>query len=135
MLFGLVLSESYSVEMRFFAEKVYFHHWPPETSSWNESRKDKVEEDINKNKEKKQIVIKDKTVQIDDYLFDPIKKIGLTIPQFKRQTTMIFEGHCQEFDAHVHITTRAKNYLEIFNQLMKWRDEYFPDTPFLDSKN
>ena len=135
MQFGLLLSEFSFSEIRFFAEKVYFHHWPPETPSWNESRKFNVEEYINKNKEKKQIIIKHKTVQINNYLFNPIKKIGLTIPQFKRQATMIFEGHCKEFDAHVHVTTSDKNYLEIFNQLMKWREAYFPDTPFLDSKN
>lgn len=48
---------------------------------------------------------------------------------------MIFEGHCKDFYAHVHITTKSKNCLEIFVNLMKWRDEYFPNTPFLDSKN
>lgn len=122
-------------KINFFADKVYIHHWPPETPKWSISRKDKVEEEINKNKEKKQIVIIDKTVKIDNYTFNSIKKIGLTIPQFKRQSTMIFEGHCEEFDAHVHITTKSNNYLEIFNQLMKWRDTYFPDTIFSDSKN
>jgi len=130
------LSKEYlSEEIKFFAEKVYIHHWPPETPKWSNSRKDKVEADINKNKEKKQIIIKNKTVKIDNYTFNPIRKIGLTIPQFKRQSIMIFEGHCEEFDAHIHITTKSKNFLEIFNQLMKWRDVYFPDTPFLDSKN
>ena len=117
-------------EINFFAEKVYIHRWPPETPKWSLSRKDKVEDDINKNKETKEITIKDKTVKIDNYVFNSIKKIGLTIPQFKRQSTMIFEGHCEEFDAHVHVTTKSENYLEIFNQLMKWRDKYFPDTPF-----
>jgi hypothetical protein len=121
--------------IQFYAEKVYFHHWPPETPKWNNERQEKVDSDINTNKAKKKITIKDTSVKIDDYTFDPIKKIGLTIPQFKRQSTMIFEGHCEEFDAHVHITTRAQNYLEIFNKLMKWRDLYFPDTPYLDSKN
>ena len=121
--------------IQFDAEKVYFHHWPPETPQWNNERKIKVDSDINTNKEKKKITIIDKSVKIDNYTFNSIKKIGLTIPQFKRQSTMIFEGHCKEFDAHVHITTRAKNFLEIFNKLMKWRDSYFPDTLYLDSKN
>lgn len=124
-----------SQEIHFLAEKVYFHHWPPDTSKWSISRKEKVEKNINISKLKKQIKISKKTIQIDNYLFDNVKKIGLTIPQFKRQSTMIFEGHCEEFYAHVHITTKSENYLEIFNKLMKWRDEYFPDTPFLDSKN
>jgi len=126
-----LLSEELSFnQINFFAEKVYIHHWPPETPKWSLSRKDKIEDDINKNKDKKEITVKNKIVKIDNYVFDSIKKVGLTIPQFKRQSTMIFEGHCEEFDAHVHVTTKSKNYLEIFNQLMKWRDKYFPDTPF-----
>lgn len=128
------MSENHT-EFEFLAEKVYCHHWPPETPKWNETRKEKIEKDINTNKSKKQIKIKEKVIQIDNYVFDSVKKIGLTIPQFKRQSTMIFEGHCEEFYAHVHITTRSENYLEIFNKLMKWRDDYFPETPFLDSKN
>ena len=127
--------EKNNTRFEFFAEKVYFHHWPPETPKWSASRKETVDKDINVNTEKKHILIFDKSVQINEYTFNPIRKIGLTIPQFKRQSTMIFEGHCAEFDAHVHVTTRSENYLEIFNKLMMWRDEYFPDTPFLDSKN
>ena len=122
-------------KISFLAEKVYIHHWPPETPKWSNSRKILVDQEINNNKEKKEITIYEKNVQINNYLFDSIKKIGLTIPQFKRQSTMIFEGHCKEFYAHVHITTKSKNYLEIFVNLMNWRDEYFSDTPFLDSKN
>jgi hypothetical protein len=129
------LSKNRSSEIQFVADKVYIHHWPPETPKWSQSRKDNITKEINENKGKNKITIKDKLVQIDGYVFTSVRKIGLTIPQFKRQSTMIFEGHCEEFDAHVHITTRSKNYLEIFNKLMIWRDIYFPDTPFLDSKN
>ena len=127
--------EKNNVRFEFFARKVYFHHWPPDTPKWDTSMKEKVEKYINTNKEEKHILIFDKYIQINEYVFCPVRKIGLTIPQFKRQSTMIFEGHCEEFDAHVHVTTRSENYLEIFNKLMKWRDECFPDTPFLDSKN
>ena len=122
-------------KIQFHAEKVYFHHWPPETPKWTDSRIDRVSQDINSNKNKKQVKIDGQVIQIDDYVFDQVKKIGLTIPQVKRQSTMIFEGRCVEFYAHVHVTTRSKDYLEIFYHLMKWRDKYFPDTPFLDSKN
>ena len=122
-------------EFSFSAEKVYVHHWPPETPKWTNSREEKVSQDINQNRNKKQIIISGKIVKIDNYEFRSIKKVGLTIPQFKRQTTMIFEGHCDEFDAHVHITTKSDNFLEIFNKLMIWRDIFFPDTPYLDSKN
>ena len=119
----------------FLAEKVYFHHWPPETTKWSVQRKITVDEEINTNKEKKSIIINHNIVKINNYTFDKVQKIGLTIPQFKRQCTMIFEGHCEDFHAHVHITTKSQHYLNIFNQLMVWRDKYFPDTPFQDSKN
>ncbi|PIW33117.1 MAG: hypothetical protein COW27_01780 [Nitrosopumilales archaeon CG15_BIG_FIL_POST_REV_8_21_14_020_37_12] len=121
--------------IEFLAEKVYFHHWPPDTPKWSDFRKDKVNADINTNVAKKHVLISGKSIQINDYVFDNVKKVGLTIPQFKRQSVMIFEGHCEDFDAHVHVTTRSENYLEIFYNLMKWRDLCFPDTPFLDSKN
>ena len=116
--------------IEFFAEKVYFHHWPPETPKWSDSIKNKIALEINSNSRPKHITIDNKTVKINDYLFSDIKKIGLTIPQFKRQCTMIFEGHSNDFDAHAHIITRDEKYLEIFYNLMKWRDLHFPDTPF-----
>jgi len=129
------LTENRYNEIEFFAEKVYFHHWPKETPQWSEYRISMVDNSINQNTQKKHVLIKEKSIQIEQYIFVNIKKIGLTIPQFKRQCTMIFEGHCEEFDAHVHVTTRSEKYLEIFYNLMKWRDLHFPETPFLDSKN
>ncbi|HSG74124.1 MAG TPA: hypothetical protein VLA01_02895 [Nitrosopumilaceae archaeon] len=117
-----------STEIRFLAYKVHIHHWPPETPKWSNSRKKQVDQEINHNKEEKQIEIKNKIVQIKNYEFSSIKKVGITIPLFKKQCTMIFEGHCQEFDAHVHITTKEKNYLETFNKLMSWRTKFFPET-------
>lgn len=115
-------------EIRYFADKVHIHHWPLDTPKWSESRKKQIDEEIIKNKEKKQIIIKEKTVKINNYEFNAIKKVGITVPQFKKQNTMIFEGHCEEFDAHVHITTKEKNYVEIFNKLMAWREEFFPES-------
>lgn len=117
-----------SIEIRFLAYKVHIHHWPPETPKWSNSRKKQVDQEINHNKEEKQIEIKNTIAQIENYEFSSIKKVGITIPLFKKQCTMIFEGHCQEFDAHVHITTKEKNYLETFNKLMSWRTKFFPET-------
>jgi len=116
-----------SLEIRFLAHKVHIHHWPKDTPKWSDSRKIQVEREINQNKENKEIKIKDKTVRIENYEFSSIKKVGISIPLFDKQFAMIFEGHCQEFDAHVHITTREKNYLETFNKLIKWRSQFFPN--------
>jgi len=111
-------------KIQFLAAKVHVHHWPKETPKWSDSRKTQVDQEINKNKEKKQIQISDSAIQIDNYEFSAIKKIGISIPLFKKQFTMIFEGHCQEIDAHVHITNKEENYLEIFNKLMNWREQF-----------
>ena len=116
------------VEIKFLAEKVHAHHWPLDTQKWGDLTSKRIDQDLNTNKEQKQILVKSATILIDNYEFKSIKKIGLTVPLFQKQSTLIFEGHFEEFDAHVHITTKAKDYLEIFNKLMHWRSRYFPDS-------
>ena len=115
-------------EIKFLAEKVYVHYWPLDTLKWSDFINQRVDQDLNKNKKKKQIVIKNKSILIDNYEFKTIKKIGLTIPLFKKQSTLIFEANFEEFYAHIHITTKTEDYLEIFNKLMHWRSRYFPDS-------
>ena len=122
------MSNNDFIEIKFLAEKVHVHHWPLDTPKWSDFINKQVDQDMNKNKEKKQIVITSKTILIDNYEFKAIKKIGLTIPLFKKQSTLVFEGHFEKFDAHIHITTKEENYLEIFNKLMHWRSRYFPDS-------
>ena len=111
----------------FSADKVHVHRWPLDSPVWSESTNEKVDLDLNKNKEKKKIVINDLQIRINDYEIYKIKKVGVTVPMFKKETTMVFEGHLVDLDAHIHITTTAQNYLEIFNQLMLWKNRCFPD--------
>lgn len=99
-----------------------------DSPEWSMSVKEEIDLHLNKNKEKKKIRIKENTIQIDNYSFDEIKKIGVTVPFFKKETTMIFEGRIMKLYAHIHITTRAKNYLEIFNSLMNWKNRVFPSS-------
>lgn len=108
-------------EINFQADKVYVHRWPMDSQHWSPSFTEEIDA-LNKDKEKKSIRIKETLVQINNYNFEEIKKIGVTVPLFKKETTMVFEGKIQDFYAHVHITTMAKNYLEIFNALMSWKD-------------
>ena len=115
------------IEIKFFAEKVHAHHWPLDTPKWSDLTIKQVDEHLN-NKEKKQIVIRHNSMLIDNYEFKNINKVGITIPLFKKECTVIFEGCFEKFYAHVHITTKAKDYLEIFNKLMHWRSRYFPDS-------
>ena len=111
----------------FFADKIHVHHWPLNSSNWSDSTKEKVDLDLNKNTEKKKIMIDEQQIKINDFDFDKIKKVGITVPLFKKQTTMVFEGHFGDSDAHIHITTYSQNYLEIFNKLMVWKNRCFPD--------
>lgn len=121
------MSHNYFIEIKFFAEKVHAHHWPLDTPKWSDLTIKQVDEHLN-NKEKKQLVIKDDSVLIDNYEFKNITKVGITIPLFKKECTLVFEGCFEKFYAHVHVTTKAKDYLEIFNKLMHWRSRYFPDS-------
>ncbi|MEK6870001.1 MAG: hypothetical protein AABZ37_02290 [Thermoproteota archaeon] len=121
------MSDNDFIEIKFFAEKVHAHHWPLDTPKWSDLTIKQVDEHLN-NKEKKQLVIKGDSVLIDNYEFKNITKVGITIPLFKKECTMVFEGCFEKFYAHVHVTTKAKDYLEIFNKLMHWRSRYFSDS-------
>lgn len=122
------MSDDDFAEINFLAEKVHAHHWPLDTPKWSDQTNNQVDHNLNKNKEKKKVTIKSKTVLINDYEFAEIKKVGLTIPLFQKQSTLVFEGRFDKFYAHVHVTTKSENYLEIFNNLVHWRSKYFPDS-------
>ena len=112
-------------EINFQADKVYVHKWPMDSLSWSKSFTEEIS-GLNNEKEKKDIIIKKSLVKINNHNFDDIKNIGITVPLFKKETTMVFEGKIEEFSAHVHITTRSKNYVEIFNTLMSWKNDSSP---------
>jgi hypothetical protein len=120
-------NQSKFTEIKFLAEKVHAHHWPLDTPKWSDLTIKQVDDSLN-NKEKKQIAIKSNVILIENYKFTDIKKVGLTIPLFQKQSTLVFEGCFENLYAHVHITTKSKDYLEIFNKLMHWRSRYFPDS-------
>ncbi|MDH3277792.1 MAG: hypothetical protein OEL77_05030 [Nitrosopumilus sp.] len=112
----------------FFAEKIHVHRWPMNSPVWSKSTTEKIEGDLNKNFEKKKVTLNDDQIQIENYCFKKIKKVGITVPLFKKRTTMVFEGHFEDGDAHIHVTTYSQNYLEVFNTLMSWQNSYFPDS-------
>lgn len=111
----------------FLADKVYVHKWPMNSPTWSMSSQEKIDLDLHKNPEKKKIRIKEKMIWINDYEFSKLNKVGITVPLFKRETTMVFEGHFQGLDAHIHITIISKNFLKIFNRLMDWKSAYFDE--------
>lgn len=112
----------------FFAEKIYVHRWPMNSPIWSKFVNEQMNLKINKNFEKKKVTINDREIKIDNYCFNKIKKVGITVPLFKKQTTIVFEGNFEDLDAHVHVTIHSKNYLEMFNTLMSWKNTIFPDS-------
>ena len=108
-------------EIKYLADKVHVHRWPHDTPLWSNYIKKQLDDLINKNSKQKQITVNEKSIQIENIIFNSLTKIGISIPFFKDECTMILEAQFGEFFAHIHITTRSENFLEIFNQLISWR--------------
>lgn len=115
----------------FTAHKVHMHRWPPDTPEWSRARRDEIAS-YNQDREPKSVYVSGKSLRVGPYRFGSIRKIGITVPPFKRQCTVIFEGRCEEFHAHVHITTKSGDYVESFNSLTEWRRTGFPDAFYAD---
>lgn len=109
-------------EIKYLADKVHVHRWPHDTPLWSDSIKQQLDNLINKNPRKKQIIIEEQSIQIENIVFNSLKKIGISVPFFKDECTLILEAQFGELFAHIHITTKSENFLEIFNQLISWRN-------------
>jgi hypothetical protein len=108
-------------EIKYLADKVHVHRWPHDTPLWSDSIQKQLDDSINKNPQKKQIIVGEKFIQIENFVFNSLKKIGISVPFFKDECTLILEAQFGELFAHIHITTKSENFLEIFNQLISWR--------------
>jgi len=116
-----------SSEIKYLSEKIHVHRWPQDSPVWDDSTKKQIVDSINKNPEKKQVIIKEKIIQIENFEFTSLRKIGISVPFFKDECTLIFEAQFGKLFAHVHITIKSKNYLDIFNELTSWRQRVFPN--------
>ena len=114
-----LLSDS---QMRYLADKVFVHHWPKDSPIWPDSLQQKLDVLINKNSNKKKIIIDSDVIQIENFKFFSLQKIGISVPFFKKECTMIFESQFENVFAHVHITMRDDNFIDIFNQLISWKN-------------
>lgn len=112
--------------LEYTADKVHVHRWPKDSPIWDKSTIAQLDDTINKNHEKKQIIVGVDIIQIQTIKFYSINKVGVTVPLFKDECTMIFEAKFGELFAHVHITIKNNDYLDIFNQLIDWRKKFFP---------
>ncbi|MHA7734169.1 hypothetical protein [Nitrosopumilus sp. S6] len=114
-------------EFSFLAEKVFVHRWPHDTPLWSDEIKKKLDDTISKNPQPKKITIKEKVIQIEDFEFSKLIKIGISVPFFKDECRMIFESQFGELYAHIHITVKSSEYMEIFSKLKSWKLEFFPN--------
>ena len=111
-------------KINYLSHKVYVHHWPKNSPVWPDSFQKKLDISINKNPDGKKIVVNSYTIVIEDFEFTNLKKIGISVPFFKEECTMIFEAKFEKFFAHIHITIKSHNFIEIFNELISWKKKF-----------
>jgi hypothetical protein len=114
-----------SPEIKYLSDKIHVHRWPQDSPIWDDSTQKQIVNSINKNPKKKQVTIKKNTVQIENFEFVSLKKIGITVPFFKKECTLIFEAQFCKLYAHVHITIKSENYVDVFNELTSWKNRVF----------
>jgi hypothetical protein len=66
-------------EIKYLADKVHVHRWPHDTPLWSDSIKKQLDDSINKNPQKKQIIVGEKFIQIENFVFNSLKKIGISV--------------------------------------------------------
>ncbi len=116
-----------STEIKYLSDKIHVHRWPQDSPLWDDLTQKQLDDSINKNSEKKQITIREKTIQIENFEFISLKNIGISVPFFKDECTLIFEAQFGELFAHVHISIKSENYVDVFNQLISWKNRVFPN--------
>jgi len=117
----LLLSE---FEMQYFADKVFVHRWPKNSPSWPDSLQEKLDLLLNKNSDKKKFIVNSNSIKIHDFKFTSLKKIGISVPFFKEECRIIFEAQFEKVFAHVHITIKSDNFIDIFNELISWKKNF-----------
>ncbi len=111
-----------SPEIKYLSDKIHVHKWPQDSPIWDDSIQKQIDDSINKNPKKKQVTITEKIIQIENFEFVSLKNIGISVPFFKEECTLIFEAQFGKLFAHVHITIKSKNYVDIFNELTSWKN-------------
>jgi len=110
--------------IHYFTDKVFVHHWPKNSPVWSDFLQKKLDTSINKNSDKKEVIVNSHTIRIKDFEFTCLKKIGVSVPFFKEECRIIFEAQFETVFAHIHITIKSNNFLEIFNELISWKKKF-----------
>ena len=108
----------------YLADNVFVHHWPKNSLEWSDSLQKKLDLLLNKNSDKKKILINSNSIKIKDFEFTCLKKIGISVPFFKEECRMIFEAQFEKSFTHVHITIKSNNFIELFNELISWKKKF-----------
>lgn len=114
-------------EIHYLSDKIHVHQWPKDSPVWDDSVQKELDDSINKNSEKIPVIIKEKTIVVGNIEFYSLKKIGITVPFFKKECTIIFEAQFGSLFAHVHVTIKSENYVDVFNDLTAWKNKNFPE--------
>ena len=114
-------------ELQYLCQKIHVHRWPKDGPLWDDSVQKELDDSINKNPNKKQVIIKENIIQIENIQFFSLKKIGITVPFFKKECTVIFEAQFGTLFAHVHVTVKSENYVDVFTELTLWKNRVFPN--------
>ncbi len=111
-------------QIKYLSDKIHVHRWPQDSPVWDDLTQKQLDDSINKNSKKKQVTIKEKIIQIENFEFTSLTNIGISVPFFKEECTLIFEAQFRKLFAHVHISIKSKNYVDVFNELIIWRQNF-----------
>ena len=114
-------------KLEYLCEKIHVHRWPKDGQIWSDSVQKELDDSINKNPKKKQVSINENVIQIENFKFTSLKKIGITVPFFKKECTVIFEAQFESLLAHVHVTIKSEHYVDVFTELTLWKNRFFPN--------
>ena len=103
---------------------MFVHHWPKNSPPWSDSLQTKLDVSLNKNSDQKNIIVNSNSINIENFEFTCLKKIGISVPFFKKECRIIFEAQFETVFAHIHITIKSDNFLEIFNELISWKKKF-----------
>jgi len=120
-LLSLLLTK---LKLNFSADKVFVHHWPKNSPPWSDSLQTKLDVSLNKNSDQKNIIVNSNSINIENFEFTCLKKIGISVPFFKEECRMIFEAQFEKSFTHVHITIKSNNFVELFNDLISWQKKF-----------
>ena len=114
-------------QIKYLCEKIHVHRWPRDSPEWDDIVQKEIDDSLNKNPAKKQVTINEDIIQIENFKFTSLKKIGITVPFFKKECTLIFEAQFGNLFAHVHVTVKSEDYVGVFTILTDWKNRVFPD--------